>query len=371
MKIFEALDKHGKDGYYSFHMPGHKNTNIGYCPKIEDDVTELYGMDDLHDPKGIILESMQKAMAIYNTAFSYYSTSGSTAANMAAIDSVTNINDTIIVMGDYHVSVKNIATIKRLKIIFIPSQPINNCCSIKGPVDFSALEDTIKNNNASAVFVTSPTYEGIISDISSISKISHKYNIPLIVDEAHGAHLALSDLFPKSAIESGADIVINSLHKTLPAITGTSIIHVPHKSIVSPQKLKESLLRLLSTSPSYLMLASIDKCVDLIAKDGAKLFATLNENIEYLYSRLSNLHNIVLLKIDINQGIQDKSRLVFVCKNKKITGHKIAEILYNKYKIEIEKSCDDYIIAITSIADTIDGFNRLINAMLEIDADLT
>lgn len=364
MKLYEALENHAKEGFISFHMPGHKSKDIAYIPDINDDITELSGMDDLQNPKGIIKDSLTLASKLYSSKASFFSTNGSTAANMAAVNAVTDYKDSILICGRCHKSLFNIAKLKSLNIIEIKAKKLDAYPAVDAPVDPDEILKALRlNKEIRAVFITSPTYEGIISDIKTISKIVHSFDIPLIVDEAHGSHLALSPHFSKSAIQNNADLVINSLHKNLPAFTGTSLLHIGKNSSISPDLIQESLLLFLSTSPSYLLLASIDKCLDIIDKKGLILFESLNENLNKFYDLTRNLKNISLL--NANNGVHDKSRIVILTPY--ITGETLYTILRNEYKIEMEKSEKCFVVGIATISDDKDDLLTLAEALRKID----
>lgn len=373
MNISETIRLREKEHFLSFHTPGHKGKNLGYAPCLADDVTELTDTDDLHNPKGIIKDSMKLAAKLYGSKASFFSTNGSTTSNMAAIDAVTKTGDSILICGLPHVSVENITVIKHLNPIYLTGKPLNNeYPDIESGISAKEIEQKLlKYPDIKAVFITSPNYEGILSNIEEIAEKVHQHNLPLIVDEAHGAHLALSPSFPKSALHSGADIVINSLHKTLPAITGTSILHLSKNSIPEKDRVQKSLLRLLSTSPSYLMLNSIDSCLHLLDKEGKFLFEHFTANLKAFYQDLEKLKNLSLLAPPINKwSIKDPSRLVILSKHKDLSGHKLYQILRNNYKIEMERSSERYIIGISTIADSEYDFNTLKNALLDIDHNI-
>ena len=364
MRLYKALENHSKEGFTSFHMPGHKSKNIAYVPSINDDITELSGMDDLQNPKGIIKDSLILATKLYSSKASFFSTNGSTASNMAAINAVTDYKDSILICGSCHRSLFNIAKLKDLNIIEIKSKKLYAYPDVDAPVEPDEISKALKvNNKIRAVFITSPTYEGIVSDIKTISGIVHSFGIPLIVDEAHGSHLELSSHFPKSALQNDADLVINSLHKNLPALTGTSLLHIGKNSGLSPDLIQESLLLFLSTSPSYLLLSSIDRCLTLIEERGAELFDRLNKNLNEFYDLTKNLKNISLLNAD--KSLHDRSRIIVLSPH--ITGENLYTVLRNEYKIEMEKSEKSFVVGISTISDNKDDFLMLAEALRKID----
>lgn len=373
MNIEETLLNHRRMNYSSFHTPGHKGKRIGYIPLPEDDITELVGTDDLHEPEGMIKASMELAASLYDSEVSFFSTNGSTASNMAAIDSLTNIGDKILVCGDYHKSVTNIAVLKKLKLLFVPSKPLlSSHPQISAGADSEKIDQTLKSeSNVKAVFLTSPSYEGILSDVGEIAKKVHSHGLPLIVDEAHGAHLALCPSLPKSALHSGADIVINSLHKTLPALTGASVLHVSRTSMADKERVRESLLRFLSTSPSYLTLASIDSCLNLLKSRGIEMFERLLSHLEDFYKELKDLTYLKLLrKEDCFECIKDPTRIVVLCLDHRMNADRLYRILRRDFRIEMEKSNVNYVIGISTVADEKEDLDRLKSALIRIDTGI-
>lgn len=373
MSIIKTIKNREKDHYLSFHTPGHKGRALCYSPVLTDDITELADTDDLHEPSGIIKESMNLASSLYGSKTSFFSTNGSTASNMAAIHALTDINDSILICGNAHVSVEHIVKLKELNTIRVESKPLmEDFNEIRSGVDPDDVEKALDaHRDIKAVFITSPNYEGILSDIKEIALRVHKYKIPLIVDEAHGAHLALSPVFPPSALQLGADIVINSLHKTLPALTGTSLLHISRSFETDTEAVAKSLSIFLSTSPSYLMLASIDSCLALLEKRSKTLFETLDQNLKELYHSLRALKHLRILDPDKNAGIlKDPSRLVILSESEHLSGHRLYEILRTHYKIEMEKSADRYLIGITTIADRLEDYQALSFALTEIDRNM-
>ena len=223
---------------------------------------------------------------------------------------------------------------------------------------------------AKLVIITSPTYEGVISDIKSISDSVHSHGAKLIVDSAHGAHLGYSEHFPQSAVSLGADISIESLHKTLPSLTQTAMLYA--NSGIDAEKIEYALDIFETSSPSYILLASIDKCLDIIEKDGARLFEEYSENLNAFYKSTAGLKHLEILDFTNENGAfdSDKGKLVISCKNTDITGFGLAEKLRGNYHIEPEMSAPAYIICMTSVYDDAGNFNRLTDALKEIDSSL-
>jgi len=228
----------------------------------------------------------------------------------------------------------------------------------------------INNPEISAVLITSPTYEGIVSNIKEIAAVVHKHGKILIVDEAHGAHFGFDPYFPESAVQMGADLVIQSLHKTLPALTQTAILHL-NGNMVKQAEIEEFLNIFQTSSPSYVLMASINKCVEDLDNCKEEMFRSYAKELEILRNNINSLNNIALLNKDVVGKYDiydlDRSKLVIFDKAEVYTGKELYDILLNKYHLQAEMSAGKYMIAMTSVNDTKDGFMRLYHALKEID----
>ena len=372
--LYNALKQYFENNIRSFHMPGHKNGN--YLPineLVNMDITEIEGLDNLHCPQGVINEAQIIAANIYNTYNTFFLINGSTVGILSAVLGITNKGDTILMARNCHKSVYNAVLLGELNPIYIYPQILSNY--ISGGINPEDVLDLIKNNkNIKALILTSPTYEGVVSDIKTIADIVHSFNIPLIVDEAHGAHLKFHSSFPSSAIDLGADVVIHSLHKTLPALTQTALLHI-NSNKFKINKIIEYLSILQTSSPSYILMASIDYCLGLVNEKREELFNKYITNIEWLRKEIkNNLINIELMDDDIigkSSVYQlDKSKLVFNTNNCNINSNKIQQILRDKYKIQMEFAYEKYLLGITTISDKIDVYKYFTKAITEIDKNV-
>ena len=230
-----------------------------------------------------------------------------------------------------------------------------------------------ENPDAKAVVITSPTYEGVVSYVQAIAKVVHEKGLPLIVDEAHGAHFSMSGYFPKSALECGADIVIQSIHKTLPSLTQTALLHVCGEMVDVP-KVERYLSIYQSSSPSYVLMASIDNCVRDIMDKGPIGFIEYESNLVEFREKMSKLTQLKLLdkKILGKAGCYDldMGKLVIMVDSITYTGQDLYNELLSKYHIQLEMAARDYVIAMTSLNDTREGFDRLYEALFTIDRDI-
>lgn len=229
-----------------------------------------------------------------------------------------------------------------------------------------------EHKEVQAVVLTSPTYDGVLSDIERISEIVHQKKIPLIVDEAHGAHFGFHPYFPENANTKGADVVIHSLHKTLPALTQTALIHL-NGTRIDRRKIRNYLHIFQTSSPSYVLMASMDECLRMVAEQGDVLFETYVKNLESKRGELKKLKHIRLMETEEF----DRSKLVLSVKdtilkkeNRVFTGKMLYERLLLEYHLQMEMAAGSYVIAMTSIGDTKEGMDRLISALFEIDEEL-
>ena len=390
--LIYKLKKYINQGNYPFHMPGHKR-NIPESIKtaMQDiysfDLTEVDGTDELYNAKGIIKEAMEHAAEVYGSDKTYFIINGSSAGVLAAINACCTAEDYIIMAANSHISAYYAVELCRAYPVFIKPEKISPheiYASVKVQDIVKNIEELKKRfkKTPHAVYITSPTYEGIISDISEIAQEVHKYNIPLIVDEAHGAHLNFFSRYAgsgtDSALKLGADIVIQSLHKTLPAPTQTALIHIK-SSLADHERVKYYLKVFSSTSPSYILMSAIDLAVRYMDEDAKndilsvfkwqKDFREKADKFQYL--KVLNPLDIVeyekkIYKYDITKliiVIRDKSAV----ENLGINGNDIKKYLKKYHKIELEMSCEAYALALIGAGDTRKGFDRLFFALKKLD----
>ena len=293
--LYNQLLKYSKETT-SFHMPGHKSVNIvdmKEIPFLQLDVTEVPGLDNLYEANGIILRAEEEMAKQYGAKDSIFITNGSTAGIIASILSVCKPGDSLIVARNCHHSVWNGLILGGIKPIYI-NPSYNQRYNILGGICPVALEETLKDNpQAKGVIIVSPTYEGLVSDIKSIAKLVQGHNKILIVDEAHGAHFVWDQAFPQSAIRSGADIVIQSMHKTLPTLTQSALVHIgTHR--LDKQVLIERLQMIQTSSPSYVMMGIMDYARAQMTKE-PNLWKNYVQELLKMRKILENMKSLVLL----------------------------------------------------------------------------
>lgn len=366
------LEDYAESGVYPFHMPGHKRNAIAMPNPYTIDITEIDGFDNLHAPKGILKEAMGRAAKLYGAQQSFYLVNGSTCGILAAVSAVVPPHGKLLMARNSHKAVYHAAYLRRLTTEFLA--PNISGFGIHGSVHPKEVRRMLQiHPDTKAVLITSPTYEGVVSDIEGISKIVHEYKIPLIVDEAHGAHFGFYETFPKSAVSLGADIVIQSLHKVLPSLTQTALLHI-NSDFVQADLIQKFLEIYETSSPSYVLMAGMEKCIRLINEEGEKLFTAYDRRLTYFYQKAKEFNHIhVMEKSDFTSDEiydLDRSKIVISVKGTNINGKRLYQMLLEKYKLQMEMYTNSYVLAMTSIMDSDDGFERLLLALREIDDTL-
>ena len=357
-------------------MPGHKRNMAGFPMEAfyEIDITEIDGFDNLHCPQGILLDIMKRAQQLFG-AESYMLVNGSTAGILSAVSAVVRRGDRILMARNCHKSAFHGVMQSGGHAAYLYPDYLEGY-GLCGSVSPREVERGLREYpETRAVFLTSPTYDGIVSDVAAIASLVHEKGIPLIVDEAHGAHFALDRRFPDSAVSLGADIVIHSIHKTLPALTQTALLHVQGE-LVDRRRLRHFLSVYQTSSPSYILMAGIEQCLSLLEERGAALcerFFRWNEAFERQMEKLVSLH-ILSTEMGNNQSREifahDTGKKVISTAGTAMTGKQLYDLLLHRYGLQMEMAGQDYVTAIMAIMDTEDGFMRLGKALTEIDSQL-
>lgn len=366
-RLYEMLEEYGGRDIVPMHMPGHKRNPVFEMKNpYALDVTEVTGMDNLHRPEGVIRRLMDRVSGLYGSEQSYLLVNGSTGGILSAVAACCRHGDQIIAARNCHASVYRAIRLLELRPAYIYPESEGgdmDRLGIAGAIPERALEEALKNNrDVSCVIVTSPTYEGIVSNIRAMAALTRRFGVPLIVDEAHGAHFNWHPSFPETALEQGADLVVESLHKTLPALTQTGVLHARF-DCVSRKRLEWCLQTFQSSSPSYVLMAGIDRCFAYIEKEGGGAFGRYVENLSLFREKMRELRHLYLFE----SPRKESSKLVIATDRTRMSGQELAGCLLRKYRIETEMSCGNYCIAMTSVCDEPKGFRRLAAALLEID----
>ncbi len=368
------------------HMPGHKRNlalsgTDGYLAALgaECDITEIAGFDNLAEPEEMFLDLKRRAAMLWKSEEAYPLVNGSTGGILAAIYATVSAKDTVIMARNCHKSVYNGIRIANATAVYLqPEQDAETGAC--GGVTPQAVEIALQNNKeAKLVIVTSPTYEGVVSDVEGICKAAHAYGVPVLVDSAHGAHFGFGE-FPKGAVECGADLVVHSLHKTLPCLTQTAMLHRTG-DLVAKESVQTAVNLFQTSSPSYLLLASIEGCIGLLEERGEVLCAEWKEALAEFYKGTRLLQHIRVVAAKPGDGAdnairtaetavydRDPGKLVIMTRGTGLTGPLLMEKLRSEYRIELEMAAEQYGLAMTGLGDTKGSLARLLQALLDIDA---
>ncbi|WP_202708103.1 aminotransferase class I/II-fold pyridoxal phosphate-dependent enzyme [Sporosalibacterium faouarense] len=374
--IIDGLMKYIMEENVRFHMPGHKGKEAllnwrNLIPQI--DVTEVDGTDNLHNPESIILKSQELAANTFGAKNTFYSINGTTGGIYGSIGAITKPGDTVLIQRNCHRSVYNAVIFNQLNSEYI--YPVyNKEWNILTGVLAEDIEKKIKNNlDIKAIIITNPSYYGICSNIQEIAKVVHKYNKILIVDEAHGSHFNFSNNLPVTAIEAGADICIQSTHKTLPAFTQASMVHVGTNR-VDNDRLRKMISMYQTTSPSYILMASLDMARAYMEEKGKINLEKMIRKIGVTTTHLKGLDRVKIFDQErINyKDIYDFDTMKILFQIEGISGSSVEKILRKKYNIQLEMSDSFYGVALCSVMDTEEDIDKLANAIeniSELEAD--
>ena len=454
----KKLLKYAESDAYAFHMPGHKRVMDplgGQAMKL--DITEIDGFDNLHDAEGVLRDEMEAAAEMYGVKETLFSVNGSTCALLAAISAAVPRGGTILIERACHMAVYHAAYLRELRVLYVEDVCLGGaedgrvegkrkCLVTENVVDNrsggkymregtgdsekvvsssesdagSLLEVSGETRNTGicfdAIVITSPTYEGVVKDVRAWAAFAHAYNASLIVDEAHGAHLGFHPYFPESAVRCGADAVVQSTHKTLPAMTQTALLHNV-SGRVSSRRLHFFMDIYETSSPSYVLMASITSALRMVREQGAELFEAYARRLQRVRRELCSLKyfrlaggedavigpedgmlpypvgtrmdpgKLVLVRVrqsDVSKREIEDSRIdlekyssrddadellgrAAECAEDSYGAEWLYGVLRDEYHLQMEMRTGEYCLAMTSFADTDEGFGRLVTAMREID----
>lgn len=338
MTLYDFLKEQDISGRIPFHMPGHMRQPFPYLVGANIDFTEIDGLDDLHAPSGVLAEAMDNAARILGARRSFFLVNGSTVGILASVYAVAKGGKTVIAARNCHKSVYNALTLTAsdVKYIFPDEDPLGFSLEITPESVECALREC---PSASAVIITSPTYDGVVSDIRSIAEICHSHGVVLIVDSAHGAHLGYFDTSVESAVTCGADITVTSLHKTMPSLTQTGLLHISG-DLVDDSEISAALSIFETSSPSYILMASIDGCVRQY--ENPALFEEWHRRVDTIRSAAKGTAVTIYRP---SCYAFDESKLIVSSDG--YTGEDLAGILRNQHNIEPEMVSRNYVLLLT------------------------
>ena len=396
--LINRLAAYAGSDMYPFHMPGHKrrtgpedsfmNSCVdSFTNPFAVDITEIEGFDNLHHPEGILRDSMKWAADVYGADQTYYLINGSTSGILAAVCGAVPRGGRILVSRNCHKSVYHGICLNQLKTSYVYPQEIEGL-GIQGGITAEDVDRMLNRYmDTQAVLIVCPTYDGIVSDIEAIARIVHRAGLPLIVDEAHGAHFRYDAMFPVSALDLGADVVIQSVHKTLPSLTQTALLHIkcnrPDGGCYADRERIDRYIHMVqSSSPSYVLMASIENSIYQMEQTDT---APYGKQLHKLRRRLGQMRHLRLADTGLigQAGIRDLdiSKIVVSTRGTCLypaedgltgfTGAQLDDILRREYHLEMEMCGADYVTAITTVMDSGEGLERLGDALTRIDSQLT
>ena len=396
--LINRLAAYARSDMYPFHMPGHKrrtgpedffmNSCVDtFTNPFAVDITEIEGFDNLHHPEGILKDSMKWAADVYGADQTYYLINGSTGGILAAVCGSVPRGGRILVSRNCHKCVYHGICLNQLKTSYVYPQEIEGL-GIQGGITAEDVDRMLNRYmDTQAVLIVCPTYDGIVSDIEAIARIVHRAGLPLIVDEAHGAHFRYDAMFPVSALDLGADVVIQSVHKTLPSLTQTALLHIkcnrPDGGCYADRERIDRYIHMVqSSSPSYVLMASIENSIYQMEQTDT---APYGKQLHKLRRRLGQMRHLRLADTGLigQAGIRDLdiSKIVVSTRGTCLypavdgltgfTGAHLDDILRREYHLEMEMCGADYVTAITTVMDSGEGLERLGDALTRIDTQLT
>ncbi len=378
MPYISSIVKYVKQNRIPFHMPGHKQGQ-GINAVLQKlwgknifkyDLTEVDGLDYLNAPSGIIEKAEKLAAEAFNVENTLFLVNGSTLGNQVAILSLVKENQKIIVPRNSHQSVFSSLILSGAHPIYI-NPTYDPVTGLYQTISSKEIKNAIrKNSDIKAIHITSPNYNGFVSNVKVIGNLAKKNNIPLIVDEAHGAHFQFHPNLPISSINYDADIIIHSTHKTLGSLTQTSMLHLVKSTHVSINQLQENLMLLQSSSPSTLFVMSLDAARQQMATQGYALMDKTLQLANYARSTINSFKYLycygkeMIGQADIADI--DETKLLIDVSRTGLTGYELEKILGRNYQIEVEMSDTKHILCFVTIGDTKQSIDKLLLALKDI-----
>ncbi len=377
--IFDSLMEYHNRNTIPYHVPGHKR-GVGMDDKFKEfvgnnilsiDVTVFKLVDSLHHPTSSIKKAMELAADAYGADMSFISIHGTSGAIQAMILSVVCEGDKILVPRNVHKSITAGIILSGATPVYMDPE-IDKHLGIAHGISADTVEETLKAHpDAAAVLVINPTYYGVASDIRRISDIVHSYNIPLIVDEAHGPHLGFNDRLPCSSMQAGADICAQSTHKIIGSMTQSSFLHVRSER-VDIRRVQQVMNLLQTTSPLYPLMASLDVARMQIATKGCELLDKAIDLSEYVRNEVNKIPGLYCFGKEIlgtpGSFALDPTKITINSRGLGLTGYEMEQTLAEEYHIQFEM-CDLYnILAVGSFGDTKENHDKLLAALREISA---
>ncbi|WP_462409115.1 aminotransferase class I/II-fold pyridoxal phosphate-dependent enzyme [Neobacillus sp. Marseille-QA0830] len=378
--LFSGLVEHAKKNPVQFHIPGHKK-GAGIDPEFRQfigdnalsiDLINIGPLDDLHHPKGMIKQAQELAAEAFGADYTFFSVQGTSGAIMTMVMAVCGPGEKIIVPRNVHKSVMSAIVFSGAIPVFIHPE-IDKNLGISHGITTDAVEHALQQHpDAKGVLVINPTYFGISADLKKIVEIAHSYNVPVLVDEAHGVHIHFHDRLPLSAMQAGADIAATSVHKLGGSLTQSSILNVK-EGMVSVKHVQSILSMLTTTSTSYLLLASLDTARKQLAVKGTELIdrtIILAQSIRKRVNEIDHLYCVGEEILGTKAAFDyDPTKLIISVKDLGLTGFEVEKWLRERFNIEVELSDLYNILCIITFGDSEHEAEILVNALTELSKE--
>ncbi|MEH7382366.1 aminotransferase class I/II-fold pyridoxal phosphate-dependent enzyme [Bacillus sp. JJ1533] len=380
--LFTGLVEHAKKNPTQFHIPGHKK-GAGIDPEFRNfigdnalsiDLINIGPLDDLHQPKGIIKQAQDLAAEAFGADHTFFSVQGTSGAIMTMVMAVCGPGDKIIVPRNVHKSVMSAIVFSGAVPIFIHPE-IDNQLGISHGITTDSVEKALEQHpDAKGLLVINPTYFGIAADLKRIVDIAHSYDVPVLVDEAHGVHIHFHEELPLSAMQAGADMAATSVHKLGGSMTQSSILNVK-EGLVSANRVQSILSMLTTTSTSYLLLASLDVARKRLVTEGHDLIEETIKLANYMRDSINEIEKLYCVGREILGSKAtfdfDPTKLIISVKDLGITGSDAETWLREKYNIEVEMSDLYNILCIVTPGDSKTEAELLIKALANLSDEVS
>ena len=372
--IVEALKTAYNNPTYQFHIPGHTK-GLGTLPDFRklvgkkalmvDTTDEFDNLGTLTPASGPIKEAEELAAQAFGAKKTFFLLNGSTIGNLTIAMGLTKKGQKVIVNRNCHRSILTGLIISGAEPLWVIPEKLNDW-GIWGNINAKSVEDLLKeNNDVSMVWITNPTYEGVVSDIEAIAKICKQYDVPLIVDEAHGCLWNFNSKLPTTSLKLGADIVVHSLHKTGGSMSQSSMLHISEDSKINAEDVERALMLLHTTSPSLMLLGSLDAArANLQSQRGQKQLSKTIANAKYLRSEIDKMQTIHHLKPGF--GFKTDVTKVFI-KADGLSGKRLESILEIDFGIEVESASDEGVLLLCNIGNKRSDFEYLVKCLKKVD----
>ncbi|OCA87031.1 aminotransferase class I/II-fold pyridoxal phosphate-dependent enzyme [Pseudobacillus wudalianchiensis] len=372
--LFTGLKAHAAKNPVQFHIPGHKKGS-GMDPEFRQfigenalsiDLINILPLDDLHHPQGMIQQAQDLAAEAFGADHTFFSVQGTSGAIMTMVMTVCGPGDKVIVPRNVHKSVMTAIVFSGAVPIFIHPE-IDPELGISHGITTDAVSRALNEHpDAKGLLVINPTYFGISGDLKQIVEIAHSFNVPVLVDEAHGVHIHFHGELPMSAMQAGADMAATSVHKLGGSLTQSSVLNMK-EGLISPKRVQTILSMLTTTSTSYLLLASLDAARRRLAIEGEKLIGEALSLARSMREQINEIPNLYCVGREILGSKAtydyDPTKLIISVKQLGITGHEAENWLRENYNIEVELSDLYNILCIVTPGDTEREADLLIRAL--------